>query len=194
MRECLHHMIFHRRNTDTHPFVNLPIAEFVDPVHQENAARLWRHRLDGLFVETQEVGRFETLFLFRRAGRIVLLAKRKEQDIVAPVAAGPVDQQILGDPAQKASRIDETMPLGTAGGACEDVLHQIGRRLFARTATKEAQQCGAMPAEGIVEAFPFASGGRCLSAVLVGIARSVMAGRSDRKGMTLCRGTLEGRR
>src|SRR3546814_4169450 len=111
MTERLHHMIFHRRDADAKLLMYLAICEFVHPVHQEDAPGLGRHGVDGHLVESQQVRDFEIPFLRGRGDGVALFAERKENRWRGPVAPRAVDEQILGDAAQKAARVDEPVAL-----------------------------------------------------------------------------------
>lgn len=152
MRERLHHMIFYRRNADSQLLVNVAIAEFLDAVHQKNALGLARHGFDGLFVQSEEVRCFQTLFLLRRTGSVMFLFEGEHDDIVALPTAGTVNEQILRDTMQESRRVGETMTLRASSGAREHILHQIRCGVASDTAVKETQQSGAMAAKYIVEA------------------------------------------
>src|SRR3546814_4221317 len=104
-------MIFHRCDADAQQFVYLAITEFVHPVHQENAARFWRHGVNRRFIQSQQVRGFEVPLLRRRRRAVALLAKRKEDRPRGLLAPRAIDKEILGDAAKKPARIDELVAL-----------------------------------------------------------------------------------
>lgn len=137
-------MIFHRCDADAKQFVYLAITEFVHPVHQENAARFWRHGVNRRFIQSLQVRGFEVPLLRRRRRAVALLAKRKEgrpRRILAPRA---IDEEILGDAAKEPARIDELVTLRAARRAREDFLHQIRCFLRSRFAAQEMEERRAM--------------------------------------------------
>src|SRR3546814_14357502 len=100
-------MIFHRCDADAKQFMYLAVTEFVHPVHQEDTPRLWRHGVNGGFVQSQQVRGFEVPFLRRRRGAVALLAKRKESRPRGLLASRSVNQDVLGNAAKKPTGVDE---------------------------------------------------------------------------------------
>src|SRR3546814_10126417 len=90
-------MIFHRCDADAKQFMYLAVTEFVHPVHQEDTPRLWRHGVNGGFVQSQQVRGFEVPFLRRRRGAVALLAKRKESRPRGLLASRSVNQDVRSE-------------------------------------------------------------------------------------------------
>lgn len=179
-------MIFHRRDADAQQFMYLAVTEFVHPVHEENAPRLWRHGVNRGFVQSQQVRRFEVPFLRRRRRAVAFLAERKEGRSRGLLATRAIDKKILGDTAKKPARIDELVALGAPRGASKDFLHQIGRFLGSRFAAQEMEERYAMRPIYRVQIVP---GFRLLLDRRRTIGRMGMAGRGHRKRVTR-RGTV----
>ena len=179
-------MIFHRRDADAKQFMYLAITEFVHPVHQENAARFWRHGVNRRFIQSQQVRGFEVPLLRRRRRAVALLAKRKEDRPRGLLAPRAIDKEILGDAAKKPARIDELVALCAPRRASKDFLHQIRSFLGSRFATQEMEERYAMRPIYRVQ---IVSGFRALIDRRRTIGRMGMACRRHRKGVTR-RGTV----
>ena len=173
-------MIFHRRDADSKQFMYLAITEFVYPVHQENAPRLWRHGVNRSFIKPQQIGRFEVPLLRGGGDRIAVFAQRKEDRGRRLLASRAVDQEILGDATKKSARIDKLVALRAARRAREDFLHKVRRFLGSGLAAQEMKKRRAMrPIDG-VQVVP---GSRPLIGRRRAIVGMRMAGRRHRKGV-----------
>src|SRR3546814_20470174 len=88
--------------------------------------------------------RTDTLFPY------TTLFRSKEDGWRGLVAPRAVDEQILGDAAKKAARVDEPVALLASRRARENLLHEIGRFLGPRLAAQEMKERGAMrPIDGV---------------------------------------------
>lgn len=144
-------MIFHGRDADAKPLVDVPVAELVDPVHQKHAPRLKRHRIDCLFVKAEQVVGVQSPFLLRSARRVAVLLEREDEDVMASLVPSAIDEQVLRDAAEKSARIDELATLPAACGTREDFLHEIGRLLGTGLTAKKSEERTAMFTIGLVE-------------------------------------------
>ena len=131
--------------------MDLPVAQFVDAVHQKNSPRLWRHRIDGRFIKPEKVGGLDIPFLLRRTRRVAVFEEGEEDDRLAAPPPRAIDEQILGDAPQKAARIDQPMPLSASRGAREHFLDKIGRLFGPGLAAQVAKQGTAMRPKRLVE-------------------------------------------
>lgn len=144
-------MIFYRRDADAKPFVDVAVAEFVDPVHQEHAARLEGHSIHGALIKSKDIVGFQPPFLLGGAGGVALFFEWMEEGGVASRVPGAVDEQILRNAAKKPAWIDPLAALRTARSARKDFLHQVGRLVGSRLATEKTEKRAAMLSIGLVE-------------------------------------------
>ena len=92
----------------------LAIRELVHPVHEEDAAGLWRQGINGRFIEPKQIGGFEIPLLRGGRGAFTLIAQRKEGRARRFLAPGAIDKQVLGDTTQETARIGELVTLPAA--------------------------------------------------------------------------------
>lgn len=129
----------------------LTIAEFVDPVHQEYPARLWRHGVDRLFIEPQKIVGFHIPFLLRWAGGVAFFLEGKEDGGRAPLPSRAIDQQILRYAAKEAAGIGEVVTLLAARRTRENLLHKVRRLFGPRLSAKKMEEPMAMRPKGIIK-------------------------------------------
>lgn len=143
-------MILDRGGTDLQQFVDLAIGPLLHPVQQEDRPGFFRQAGNCFFVQPEQIGRFDGMFLTGLAGGIASFVEW-ESDSRALFATVPVDQQIPCDPAQERDGVLQFVRLRAACGPAEHLLRKVGGGVRPDFPPQVADEGSSLVAKGIIE-------------------------------------------
>ncbi len=138
MGERSHHMIFDCCHADSKLPGDFAIAQFLDPVDQENLPCALAERRKSLFIAMKKIPSLEVKHLiWSDDGQLSLLKRNPHGGVAYFTTPSAIKEQVTGDALQPSSRIAQLRHAIVTGKTHENLLHHVVRILPIRYAIAE---------------------------------------------------------